>query len=96
MFTKAHGMTSQCLDDQEPHVIVAKANLALVAMKAAHDDIPEGILFMSTKILPKGDILFDMNSPKSVEWIRKEGVRTEFMQCFGAMSQIKDRVRMRG
>ena len=91
MFTKAHGMPSQGLDNQEPHVIVAKANLALTAMKSNHDDIPDAIQFMSAKILAKGDILFDMNSPESVEWIRKEGNRMEFMQGFGAMSEIKDR-----
>jgi hypothetical protein len=91
MFTKAHGMPSQGLDNQEPHIIVAKANLALTAMKSNHDNIPEAIQFMSAKILAKGDILFDMNSPESVEWIRKEGNRMEFMQGFGAMSEIKDR-----
>ena len=91
MFTKAHGMPSQGLDNQEPHIIVAKANLALTAMKSNHDNIPHAIQFMSTKILAKGDILFDMNSPESVEWIRKEGNRMEFMQGFRAMSEIKDR-----
>jgi hypothetical protein len=91
MFTKSHGMPSQGLDNQEPHFIVIKANLALTAMKSNHDDIPEAIQFMSAKILAKGDILFDMNSSESVEWIRKEGNRMEFMQGFGAMSEIKDR-----
>ncbi|KIM86087.1 hypothetical protein PILCRDRAFT_5154 [Piloderma croceum F 1598] len=90
MFTKAHGMPSQGLDNQEPHII-AKANLALTAMKSNHDDIPDAIQFMSMKILAKGDILFDMNSLESVEWIRKEGNRMEFIQGFGAMSEIKDR-----
>jgi hypothetical protein len=42
-------------------------------------------------MLAKGDILFDMNSPESADWIRKEGVRMEFMQGFGAMSEVKDR-----
>ena len=46
---------------------------------------------MSAKTLAKGDILFDMDSPESVEWIRKEGTRVEFMRGFGAMSEIKDR-----
>jgi len=32
-----------------------------------------------------------LNSPEFVEWIRKEGNRMEFMQGFGAMSEIKDR-----
>src|SRR5882762_1737208 len=91
LFTKAQGMTSQGLDNQDPQVIVAKANLALTAMKATHDDIPKNIQFMSAKTLAKGDILFDMDSPESAEWIRKEGVRMEFMQGFGAMSEIKDR-----
>ena len=91
MFTKAHGMSSQGLDNQDPHIMVTKANLALTAMKSTHDDIPEGIQFMGAKTLAKGDILFNMNSPESAEWIRKEGVRMEFMQGFGAMSEIKDR-----
>jgi len=46
---------------------------------------------MSAKMLAKGDILFDMNSPESADWIRKEGVCMEFMQGFGAMSEVKDR-----
>jgi hypothetical protein len=91
MFTKAHGMPSQGLDNQEPHIIVAKANLALTAMMSNHDDIPDAIQFMSAKILAKGNILFNMNSPESVEWIRKEGNRMEFMQGFSTMSEIKDR-----
>jgi hypothetical protein len=84
-------MTSQGLDGQEPHVIVTKANLALTAMKINHDDTPTDIQFMSAKTLANGDILFDMNSPESATWIRKEGIRIEFMQGFGAMSVIKDR-----
>jgi len=91
MFTKAHDMPLQGLNNQEPHIIIAKANLALTAMKSNHDNIPDAIQFMSVKILAKGDILFDMNSPESVEWIRKEGNHIEFMQGFGAMSKIKDR-----
>jgi len=91
LFTKAQGMASQGLDNQDPQIIIAKANLALTTMKTTHDDIPEGIQFMSAKTLAKGDILFDMDSPESVEWIRKEGTRVEFMKGFGAMSEIKDR-----
>jgi len=91
LFTKAQGMASQGLDNQDPQVIVTKANLALNAMKVTHEDIPKGIQFMSAKTLAKGDILFDMDSSVSVDWIRKEGIRMEFMQGFGAMSEIKDR-----
>ncbi|KIM73987.1 hypothetical protein PILCRDRAFT_14801 [Piloderma croceum F 1598] len=53
--------------------IVAKANLALAAMKN-NDNFPEGIQFMSAKTLAKGDIVFNMDSPESVEWLRKDGV----------------------
>ena len=91
LFTKTQGMTSQGLDDQDPQILITKANLALTAMKATHDDIPDAIQFMSAKTLAKGDILFDMDSPESAEWIRKDGIRLEFMQGFGAMSEIKDR-----
>jgi hypothetical protein len=91
LFTKAQGMTSQGLDNQDPQIIVTKANLALNAMKTTHDDIPQNIQFMSAKTLAKGDILFDMDSPESAEWIRKGGIRMEFMQGFGARSEIKDR-----
>jgi len=90
LFTKAQGMTSQGLDNQDPQIIVTKANLALAAMKTTHDDIPKGIQFMSAKTLAKGDILFDMDSPESADWIKKGGIRMEFMQGFGAMSEIKD------
>ena len=53
-------MTSQGLDDQDPHpqILNTKANLALTAIKATHDDIPDTIQFMSAKTLAKGDILF--------------------------------------
>ena len=91
LFTTTQGMTSQGLDDQDPQVLITKANLALTAMKATHDDIPNGIQFMSAKTLAKGDILFDMDSPESAEWIRKDGICLGFMQGFGAMSEIKDR-----
>ena len=91
LFTKAQGMISQGLDDQDPQILITKANLALTAMKATHDDIPDAIQFMSAKTLAKGDILFDMDSPESAEWIKKDGIRLEFMQGFGAMSEIKDR-----
>ena len=91
LFTKAQGMATQGLDNQDPQLLVTKANLALTALRASHDDIPENIQFMSAKTLPKGDILFDMDSPASAEWIRKGSLRTEFMQGFGAMSEIKDR-----
>ena len=91
LFTTTQGMTSQSLDDQDPQILITKANLALTAMKATHDDIPNGIQFMSAKTLAKGDILFDMDSPESAEWIRKDGIRLGFMQGFGAMSEIKDR-----
>ena len=84
-------MTSQGLDDQDPQILIAKANLTLTAMKATHDNIPDAIQFMSTKTLAKGDILFDMDSLKSAEWIKKDGIHLEFMQGFGAMSKIKDR-----
>jgi len=53
LFTKAQGMTSQGLNNQDPQVIVAKANLALTAMKSTHDDISESIQFMSVKHLQK-------------------------------------------
>jgi hypothetical protein len=91
MFTKAQGMASQGLDSHDPQTIVAKANLALKAMTSSHNDIPKGIQFLSAKTLRRGDIVFDMDSPQSAEWLRKEGVRIEFMQGFGAMSEIKDR-----
>ena len=90
LFTKTQGMTSQGLDDQDPQILIAKANLALTAMKATHDDIPNAIQLMSAKTLAKGDILFDMDSPESAEWIRKDRICLEFMQGFGAMSEIKD------
>jgi hypothetical protein len=90
LFTKARGMATQGLDTHDPQIIVAKANLALAAMKN-DDDFPEGIQFMSAKILAKGDIVFDMDSPESADWLRKDGVRLGFMQGFGAMSEIKDR-----
>ena len=83
-------MTSQGLDDQDPQILITKANLTLTAMKAMHDDIPNGIQFMSAKTLAKGDILFNMDSHESVEWIRKDGIRLGFMQGVGAMSEIKD------
>ena len=90
LFTKAQGMTSQGLDTHDPQTIVAKANLALTAMKN-RDDVLKGVQFMSAKPLAKGDILFDMDSPESVEWLTRSGIRTEFIQGFGAMSEIKDR-----
>ena len=90
LFTKARGMASQGLDTHDPQTIVAKANLALAAMKN-NNDFPEGIQFMSAKTLAKGDIVFDMDSPNSAEWLRKDGVRMAFMQGFWAMSEIKDR-----
>jgi hypothetical protein len=65
-----------------------KANLALTAMKTTHDNIPDAI--MSAKTLAKGNILFDMDSPESAEWIRKDGICLGFMQGFGTMSEIKD------
>jgi hypothetical protein len=34
-----------------------------------NNDFPEGIQFMSAKILAKGDIVFDMDSPESAEWL---------------------------
>ena len=60
-------MISQGLDDQDPQILITKANLALTTMKATHDDIPDAIQFMSAKTLAKGDILFDMDSPESAE-----------------------------
>jgi hypothetical protein len=83
-------MATQGLDTHDPQTIIAKANLTLVAMKN-NDNFPEGIQFMSAKTLAKGDIVFDMDSPESVEWLRKDGVRMGFMQGFRAMSEIKDR-----
>ena len=63
LFTKAQGMTSQGLDDQDPQILITKANLTLTTMKTTHDNIPNAIQFMSTKTLAKCDILFDMDSP---------------------------------
>jgi hypothetical protein len=90
MKDKNRFMTSQGLDNQDPQVIVAKANLTLTAMKSTLDDIPESIQFMSAKTLAKGNIPFNMDSSESAEWIRKGGVCMEFMQGFSAMSKIKD------
>jgi hypothetical protein len=90
LFTKARGMATQGLDPHDSQTIVVKANLALVAMKN-DNDFPKGIQFMSAKILAKGDIVFDMDSPKSADWLRKDGVCLGFMQGFRAMSEIKDR-----
>jgi len=90
MFTKSHGMASQGLNNHNPEIVVAKANIALNIMRNLHDDLPEGIQFMSAKTLTKGDIIFDMDSPESAEWLRKEETCTELMQGFGAMLEIKD------
>jgi hypothetical protein len=91
MFTKAHVIGSQGLDSHDPQTIVAKVNLALNAIKNSQDDIPKGIKFMSAKTLTKGDIIFNMDSPESAEWLRRGGVHTVFMQGFRTMSEIKDR-----
>jgi hypothetical protein len=91
LFMKAQGMASQGLDGQDSHILVTKANLALSVMKTSHDDTPKGIQFMSAKTLAKGDILFNMDLSESAKWLRKSGIRMEFMQGFGAMSEIKDR-----
>jgi hypothetical protein len=83
-------MTSQGLDAHNSETIVAKANLALNVMRNTHPDIPKGNKFMSAKTLSKGDILFDMVSAEATVWLRREGICLEFMQGFGAMSEIKD------
>ena len=80
LFTKTQGMTSQGLNDQDPQTLITKANLVLTAMKATHNNIPNAIQFMSAKTLAKGDILFDMDSPESAEWIRKDTICLGFMQ----------------
>jgi len=90
LFTKAKGMASQGLDTHDAQTIIAKANLALAPMKN-NDGCPLGIQFMSAKTLAKGDIVFDLDSPESAEWLRQDDVRLGFMQGFGAMSEIKDR-----
>jgi len=64
------------------------ANLALVAMRN-NDDFPEGIKFMSAKTLTKGDIVFDMDSPESAEWLRKDGVQMSFLQGLGPCQKSK-------
>jgi hypothetical protein len=50
-FTKAQGMASQGLDNQNAQLIITKANLALAAMKTTHNNTPEGI--MSAKPSPR-------------------------------------------
>jgi hypothetical protein len=91
LLTKTPGMASQGLDSLTPETIVAKANIALDLIKSTHNDAPKDIKFMGAKQFLKGDILLDLNSAEAATWLRTPKIKTEFMQGFGAMSDIKDR-----
>jgi hypothetical protein len=84
-------MANQGLDNLTPETLVIKANIALDLIKATHNSAPKDAKFMGAKQLAKGDILFDLNSGEAAAWLRTSNVKTEFMQGFGAMSDIKDR-----
>ena len=71
--------------------LVEKANLALEGMGIRGSDKPVGTKFVAAKKLRNGGVVFEMDSEKAAEWVRKKDVRGIFAESFGGSAQVKDR-----
>ncbi|KIK02007.1 hypothetical protein K443DRAFT_122095 [Laccaria amethystina LaAM-08-1] len=71
--------------------LVEKANLALKGMSIWASDRPAGTKLMVVKKLRNGGVVFELESEKAAEWVKKKDVREIFVESFGGSAQIKDR-----
>ena len=88
LFSPSLGGVSQGLEELSPEVLIAKADAALEALKAAGSDVPNGCTFIGAKNLAKGDVVYILNSPEAAAWLKRE--RGAFLKVFGATSKIVD------
>lgn len=91
LFRPIADMPPHKLGELSHEAIVKKANVALETLATKRRDIPKGMTFLGVNILTRGDIVFDLNSREAADWLRREDVKTSYMEGFGALTEIVDR-----
>ncbi|KAI0650232.1 hypothetical protein C8Q79DRAFT_1006517 [Trametes meyenii] len=71
--------------------LVAKATVAFEHMgDVATADAPEGLSFRGARKLRNGMVAYDMDSPRSADWLKQPDVMKSFLSCFdGGQSKLK-------
>ncbi|PSR81449.1 hypothetical protein PHLCEN_2v6377 [Hermanssonia centrifuga] len=87
-------ITGKQLEDQ---VLLRRANLALEHMGIQADDAPKKckeIYFASVVVLPRGGVVYEMDSRESADWIKKADVKAAFLEKYGRGLDVemKDRL----
>ncbi|PSR72423.1 hypothetical protein PHLCEN_2v11704 [Hermanssonia centrifuga] len=90
-------ITDQTMGKQlEDEVLLRKANLALEHMGIQANDAPkkcEEIYFASVMVLPRGGVVYEMDSRVSAEWIKKADVKAAFLEKYGRGLDVEMRER---
>jgi len=77
------------LSNLDEHKLVEKANTALSKMSTQSERPPTETRIVGAKKLQNGGIVYELNSPESATWLRKE--KTEFTKHYDGASIIKDK-----
>jgi hypothetical protein len=82
MVKKVAGLVGEELAALTEQELLTKAKLALDLMGIAATDRPEGLSFVGVRKLAGGDIVLQLDSDSSAEWIRKPDVLKSFNSNF--------------
>lgn len=91
LFRPLPNMPPHKLNELSHEAIVKKANVALEALATKRNDIPKGMAFLGVNLLSRGDIVFDLSSKEAADWLKRDEVKTSYMEGFGALTEIVDR-----
>ncbi|KAH7902771.1 hypothetical protein BJ138DRAFT_1108252 [Hygrophoropsis aurantiaca] len=80
------------LKDHSEAELVKKADLALEMMASAGIHVPEGAVFLSTRKLWSGCMLYETGSAAHAKWLNNKDTRKSFLEHFDPDATIRERL----
>src|SRR5882724_6646035 len=89
LIDKSPDVPANLLSNLDENKLVEKANAALSKMSTQSERPPTETRIIRAKKLQNGGIVYELNSPESATWLRKEKI--EFTKHYDGASIIKDK-----